>query len=59
MHDVGPETADLSQAEQAALLSTRGAAPTTPDEEQLLAEKFGEPDANGVYGAPQDGGDAA
>ncbi|MFI8459016.1 hypothetical protein [Kitasatospora sp. NPDC085464] len=54
-----PTDPDPSQAQQAALLTESGNGPTTPDEAELLAAKFGQPNSAGVYGAPATGGSAA
>ncbi|MGW7100418.1 hypothetical protein [Streptomyces sp. NPDC054838] len=56
MGDLRPDTANLTQAEQAALLVRTDNGPTLPDEAQLLADEFGDPNADGVYGAPVAGG---
>ncbi|MFJ3699482.1 hypothetical protein ACIPW9_36060 [Streptomyces sp. NPDC090052] len=50
-----PTDSDPTQEQQAALLTESGNAPTVDNEAQLLADVFGEPDANGVYGAIADG----
>lgn len=51
-----PLAAD-SQEEQAKNLRDTGNGPTVDNEEELLREEFGEPDANGVYGAPAERGE--
>jgi hypothetical protein len=43
---------DPTQERQAALLTETGNGPTVDNEADLLADAFGDPDANGVYGAP-------
>lgn len=40
-----------TQEEQEENLRRTGNGPTVENEEELLREKFGAPDANGVYGA--------
>ncbi|QBI56766.1 hypothetical protein [Streptomonospora litoralis] len=48
-----PPDGDITQEEQAAVLRRTDNGPSEPDEEALLAAEFGQPDENGVYGAPQ------
>ncbi|MFD0772656.1 hypothetical protein ACFQZ2_01825 [Streptomonospora algeriensis] len=43
---------ETKQDEQAALIRRTDNGPTEENEEALLAEEFGEPDAAGLYGAP-------
>jgi hypothetical protein len=60
MRDPRPEQSDMTPDEQARHLRPTGNGPTVDNEEALLADEFGEPDANGIYGAPQNnGGDPA
>jgi len=50
-----PLVAD-SQEEQAKNIRRTGNGPTVDNEEDLLREEFGGPDANGVYGAAEQRG---
>jgi hypothetical protein len=60
MGDPRPDTPDMDAEEQARHLRPTGNGPTVDNEEALLADEFGEPTDDGIYGAPQnDGGDAA
>jgi hypothetical protein len=60
MGDPRPDTPDMDAKEQARHIRPTGNGPTVQNEEALLAEEFGAPNADGIYGAPQhDGGDAA
>ncbi|MFD7835623.1 hypothetical protein [Streptomyces sp. NPDC059761] len=56
MGDIRPDTADLPQAEQAALLVRTPNGPTEPNEAQLLTDLFGDPNADGIFGVVADGG---
>ncbi|PSL01013.1 hypothetical protein CLV63_101492 [Murinocardiopsis flavida] len=50
--DRSPSTGgDAPQDEQLELLRETGNGSTDPNEELLLREEFGPPDANGVFGA--------
>ncbi|KIF66280.1 hypothetical protein HY68_36880 [Streptomyces sp. AcH 505] len=54
-----PTDSDPTQEQQAELLTESGNAPTVDNEAQLLADMYGQPDANGVYGAPATEGSAS
>lgn len=54
-----PTDSEPTQEQQAELLTESGNEPTVADEAQLLADLYGQPDADGVYGAPADEGRAA
>lgn len=60
MGDPRPDTPDMDADEQARHIRPTGNGPTVENEEALLAEEFGAPNTDGIYGANQtDGGDAA
>lgn len=60
MGDPRPDTPDMDAEEQARNLRATGNGPTVDNEEALLADEFGQPAADGIYGPAQtDGGDAA
>lgn len=54
MHDPSERPLDASgehrQDEQAELITNTDNGPTDDDEEQVLAELYGPPDADGIYG---------
>lgn len=52
MGEPRPIESDLSQAQQAALLTATGNGPTVSNEEELLAAKYGPADTRGLYGVP-------
>ncbi|WP_420032218.1 hypothetical protein ACN2WE_04990 [Streptomyces sp. cg28] len=58
MGDPRPEQPDMTPEQQAQHLRPTGNGPTVQNEEAVLAEEFGEPNADGIYGAPECG-DAA
>lgn len=58
MGDHRPEDPEMSAEEQAAHLRPTGNGPTDTSEAAVLEAEFGEPDGDGVYGAPEGGGAA-
>ena len=56
MGEPRPTEDDISQDQQAQLLTSTGNGPTVDNEEDLLAAEFGPADAHGVYGALGDPG---
>lgn len=58
MGDPRPDNPTMDAEEQAQHLRPTGNGPTVQDEEAILAAEFGEPNADGIYGAPEDGDDA-
>ncbi|MFF0295542.1 hypothetical protein ACFYST_06025 [Kitasatospora sp. NPDC004614] len=55
---IDPRPTDPDADSVPMLLVDTGNGPTDPAEEQLLRELFGEPNAQGVYGAPAGEGSA-
>lgn len=43
-----------AQKLQRMLLEETGNGPTVPEEEEILRDKYGEPDENGTYGGRED-----